>query len=407
MDLVLKNISLLGIPKRDHIERYRNVDIGIENDRISYIGSDCPKGKKTLDAKGYIVLPGIVDPHTHAIWGGSRANEFARRLQGISYTQILEEGGGILSTVHATRKTSPQELKSNALVRSNAMHQNGVTHIEIKSGYGLDPVSEAKILGVANHLYPSDMITPTFLGAHTIPQEYRNTREKYVQQIIDEQLPKCAPLSKFIDVYCDKGAFSLEESIEILKAGQNLGLQIKAHAEQVTHTGIAEKASEMGAVSVEHLEYATDNDISAMKKNGTVAVLLPGAQLYLRDQAPPVFALREAGVPIAIGSDLNPGSSPVYNIWTCATLACLIQGLTMEEALLGITIHAGKALDHPTAGKIEIGFPADLSLYRPPPGDPIELESLLQSMGYNCCILTIKAGEILYAHPNILLQENT
>jgi imidazolonepropionase len=397
MDLVLKNISLLGIPQQDHIIRKNNIHIGVASGRISYIGPDCPQGKNTIDATGLIALPGLVDPHTHAIWGGSRANEFARRLSGTPYTQILEEGGGILSTVRETSKASEKELLHRAKERINAMHGLGVTQIEVKSGYGLNPEIEHKMLRVAGMISSDHRITPTFLGAHTIPLRYRNHRSAYVREIIEEQLPLCAPHAEFIDVYCDRGAFTLDESIAILEAGKKHGLKIKAHAEQVTHTGIAEAAANMGACSVEHLEYAKDSDIAAMKDNGTVAVLLPGAQLYLKDRSPPVEALREAGVPIAIGTDLNPGSSPVFNIWTCATLSCLIQGLTMEEAILGMTIHAGKAIDHPYAGRLELGGPADIALFRSPPGDPIALESLLQSMGYPCCVCTIKGGKIIHS----------
>ena len=397
MDLVLKNISLLVIPFPDHITRKRNIDVGIEKGLIAYIGTDCPRGKMTIDAKGCIALPGLVDPHTHAIWGGSRANEFARRLSGTPYSQILEEGGGILSTVEHTRNTPTETLLDNAHKRIQMMHQYGVTHVEVKSGYGLSVEGESKILTIAKQLSSTDMITPTFLGAHAIPKEFKNHRDQYVRQIIEEQLPVCAPLAKCIDVYCDRGAFTIEESIAILQAGKDLGLKIKAHAEQVTHTGIAEKAAQLGAISVEHLEYATDNDIAAMKEHETVAVLLPGAQLYLKDKSPPVQSLREAGVPMAIGTDLNPGSSPVYNIWTCATLSCILQGLTMEEAILGMTIHAGKAIGHPTAGTIAIGVPADIALFRPPAGDPVELESLLQSMGYTGCVMTIKEGNVIVA----------
>ena len=403
MDLVLKNITLLGIPQQDHIERKRNIDIGIENGVIAYIGIDCPYGKTTINAKGYIALPGLIDPHTHSIWGGSRANEFARRLAGTPYTQILEEGGGILSTVKHTRDAPFETLLEHARKRIQMMHQSGVTHVEVKSGYGLSVDAEKKILSIAQQLSNTDMITPTFLGAHAIPQEYRNQRERYVRQIIEEQLPVCSPLATCIDVYCDRGAFTLEESLAILQAGKEYGLKIKAHAEQVTHTGIAEHAAKMGAISVEHLEYATENDIAAMKEQGTIAVLLPGAQLYLKDQAPPVQALREAGVPIAIGTDLNPGSSPIYNIWTCATLSCILQGLTMEEAMLGMTIHAAKAIDHPTAGKLAEGLPADIALFKPPPGDPLELESLLQSMGYARCVMTIKKGHVIFSTQEIPL----
>ncbi|MAA78286.1 MAG: imidazolonepropionase [Deltaproteobacteria bacterium] len=396
MDIVINNLSLLGIPHSDHIERRRNIHIGIKDGKIAYIGKDLPHGKININGVGSIGLPGLVDPHTHAIWGGSRAHEFSRRLSGTSYSQILEEGGGILSTVEKTREKDFFALHFHAQKRLHAMQKQGVTHFEIKSGYGLSPAAEHKLLSVANKLGQRYHVVPTFLGAHTIPREYRSNRSKYVEEIIKKQLPLCAPLAQCIDVYCDRGAFTLDESIAILKAGKKHGLKIKAHAEQNTHTGIARAAAELGAISVEHLEYAQENDIAAMKENGTVAVLLPGAQLYLKDRSPPVQALREAGVPMAIGTDLNPGSSPVFQLMTCATLACILQGVTIEEAILGITIHAGKAIGDPHAGKIQIDGPANLALFTPPPGDPVRLESLVQSMGYPSCQMTIQSGKIVH-----------
>lgn len=397
MDIIIQNISLLGIPHYDHIERQRNVNIGIQAGNIAYIGKDLPQGEHTINGSGLIALPGLVDPHTHAIWGGSRAQEFSRRLAGTPYSQILEEGGGILSTVEKTRALDHSTLLAHARKRLQSMQAQGVTHFEIKSGYGLSPESEHKILSVANELGKNHHVTPTFLGAHTIPRAYRANRSKYVEQIIEQQLPLCAPLAQCIDVYCDRGAFTLDESIAILQAGKKYGLKVKAHAEQNTHTGIAKAAAELGAISVEHLEYAQEEDIAAMAAHDTVAVLLPGAQLYLKDRSPPIRAFREAGILMALGTDLNPGSSPVFQLMTCATLACVMQGLTIEEALLGITINAGKAIGHPTAGTIQVGGPANLALFAPPPGDPVELESLVQSMGFPSCQLSIQSGQIVYS----------
>ena len=396
MDVVLKNISLLLCPQHDHIERKRNVHIGVKENRIAYIGSDQPHADTVIDASQLIVLPGLIDPHTHAVWGGSRAQEFARRLAGKPYSEILEEGGGILSTVRETRKRTETELHRIAAQRIRAMQRQGVTRVEIKSGYGLSTQHEEKILSVANNLKEKISVSTTFLGAHTIPKEFRKHRDRYVAEIIEEQLPRCAPLAEFIDVYCDRGAFTLDESIAILKAGKKYGLRIKAHAEQVTHTGIAAAAAKLGAISVEHLEYAQSEDIAAMKDHGTIAVLLPGAQLYLKDRSPPVHAFREAGVPMAIGTDLNPGTSPVFNIWTCATLSCILQGLTMEEALLGMTINAAKAVGQEHEGIIVEGGLANLAIFQPPPGDPIELESLMQSMGHASCRATIQNGKIVF-----------
>ncbi len=401
MDLLIKNIAALYRPAAYSLSREYQVSIGIENGLISYIGKakDLPKAKRVVDARNYLCLPGLIDPHPHAIWGGSRAKEFARRLAGESYTKILEEGGGILSTVTQTRTLDKLALSQGCQNRLQTMLSHGVCTVEVKSGYGLNPETERRLLmGAKEARTPLD-VTTTFLGAHTIPKDYRNNRDAYVRQIIEEQLPVCAPHADAIDVYCDRGAFTLDESIEILKAGRAMGLKLKAHAEQVAHTGISAAAAQLGALSVDHLERATDSDIAVLRENDTVAVLLPGAQLYLRDSPPPVDSLREAGVKMAIGTDLNPGSSPVHSSWTCATLSCILQRLTMEEAVLGMTIHAAQAIGQPEKGTIELGNRADLILVQPPYGEPMEIESVLQHLGHSPCKMTIKDGHIVYSAP--------
>jgi imidazolonepropionase len=335
-------------------------------------------------ATGLIGMPGLVDPHTHAIWAGSRSAEFAERLAGADYAEILERGGGILSTVEATRQASIDALRDHFRLRLKQMFLRGVTSVEVKSGYGLDPETEFRMLSVLDRTkwaFPSARFVRTFLGAHTIPAEHRANRTQYVQQVIEEQLPLCAPSADFVDVYCDRGAFDLDESIAILKAGKELGLKVRAHAEQVSYTGIAEAAADLGAIALDHLEHIDDAGIAAMASAGTTAVLLPGAQLYLRDKAPPVEAFREAGISMAVGTDLNPGSSPVHDLWTAATLSCLIQGLTIEEAVLGITRHAAHALGQTNSGVVQVGRNADIALFAPPPGEPATVESLIQHMG--------------------------
>ena len=356
------------------------------NGTIIWIGraTDAPSADEVIDGSGTIGLPGLVDPHTHAVWAGSRSDEFARRLAGASYADILEEGGGILSTVAATRAASTTHLQRTLAARLHRMASRGVTCVEVKSGYGLDPVTEHRMLSVISADESAsglNRLVRTFLGAHTVPAEYRSKRDAYVRQVIDEQLPLCAPMADFVDVYCDRGAFTLDESVAILAAGQRLGLRVRAHAEQVTRTGIAEAAANLGALALDHLERVDDAGIAAMARAGTVAVMLPGAQLYLGDSAPPTAAFREAGVPMAVGTDLNPGSSPVHDLWTAATLACVIQGLTIEEAVIGITRNAGRALGRPDCGILVTGGRADLALFYPPPGEPSAVSSLIQHMG--------------------------
>ncbi|MEL6343834.1 MAG: imidazolonepropionase [Myxococcota bacterium] len=369
--------------------------VAFTGDSVSYVGptQGAPPAKDHLSGEGLVGLPGLIDCHTHAVWAGSRADEFARRLAGEDYTAILEAGGGIRSTVRATRAAASDELVQRARQRLVGMRHRGVTTVEIKSGYGLDPQTERRILLAARQCNDIVRVVPTFLGAHTIPDAFRTDRAGYVRQIIDEQLPLCAPLADNIDVYCDSGAFTLEEAERILAAGAAHGLKIRAHAEQVAYTGIAARAAEMGATSVDHLERLDEADVEALAAHGTVAVMLPGAQLYLRDTTPPVEALRAAGVPMAVATDLNPGTSPIHDLWTAATLACVLQRLTIEEALLGITRHAGMALGRPELGWLGPGSAADLALFAPPPGEPATAASLIQQMGWNAAHIIIQNGQ--------------
>ena len=384
-DLLVHHIQMLYTcaPGAEGLGARPDHSVAFSEGAVSWIGpaERAPDALQVVDGAGLIGLPGLVDPHTHAVWAGSRADEFRRRLAGASYSEILEAGGGILSTVRATRAASRADLAADARERLLNLRGHGVTTVEIKSGYGLDPATEARLLQAAWDCADTVRVVPTFLGAHAIPAELRGDRAAYVEQVLHEQLPRCAPLAECIDVYCDRGAFTLDESVRILEAGRAAGLKIKAHAEQVAYTGIAAAAAALGAVSVEHLERLDDAGVAALAAHGTVAVLLPGAQLYLRDSAPPVAALREAGVPMALGSDLNPGSSPVHDPWTIATLSCILQGLTVEEAVLGLTRHAGAALGRPELGWLGAGSVGDLVLFRPPPGEPADVSALVHQMG--------------------------
>lgn len=405
LDLLITNIATLYTMQGEDLGKMEQAALfiksSLKDSSINYFGKKehAPAAKRVLDASGCLVLPGLVDSHTHAIWAGSRSDEFARRLQGVAYSEILEQGGGILSTVSATRASSLERLSQVGRQRVKRLLMQGVTSLEIKSGYGLSVQDEYKILLAiqAVQAASNQHIHPTFLGAHTIPKEYRTNRSAYVSQIIKEQIPKCAPKAKFIDVYCDRGAFDLDESIAILKAGAEHGLKIKAHAEQVAHTGISAAAAKLGAISVEHLERATENDCAALAEHGTTAVLLPGAQFYLKDSAPPVQALREFGVPMAVASDLNPGSSPVHNLWTCATMACILQGLTPKEAILGITRNGAKAIDDSRAGFIGLDSYADCVVVRPAAGEPLTYESIIQHIGGHTVEAVISKGQLIYS----------
>ncbi len=363
----------------------RDAAIVRDGARIVYAGPDAgaPAAAIERDASGCVALPGLVDPHTHSVWAGSRSAEFRERLAGATYAEILERGGGILSTVAATRAASEEALTEWAARRLARMAARGVAVVEVKSGYGLTPADEARMLRVA--VAAGDRagvaVVPTFLGAHTVPAEHRARRDAYVAQIIEEQLPAVVGVARFVDAYVDRGAFTLEEGVAVLAAGRALGLGVRVHAEQVAYTGIAEAAARLGARSADHLERLDAAGAAAMGEAGTIAVLLPGAMLYLRDTAPPIGLLRAHGVRMAVGTDLNPGSSPVDDLWTCATLACVTMGLTVEEALLGITAVAADSLDLPEHGRIRVGGPASALLVRPPPGEPADPGVLIQHLG--------------------------
>lgn len=401
-ELLVHHISRLLTcdPERGGLGALDDASVAVAEGRIVWIGpaAHAPGADEVIDASGLVGLPGLVDCHTHAVWAGSRAGEFRRRLAGVPYSEILEAGGGILSTVAATRAASRDTLAFHARERLRGLRSHGVTTVEVKSGYGLSPAAEETQLEAAWDCRDTVRVVPTFLGAHTIPEAFRSLRLRgaYVRQVIEEQLPRCAELADFVDVYCDRGAFDLDESRAILEAGRDLGLGVRAHAEQVAYTGIAAVAAELGASCVDHLERLDDAGVAALARHGTVAVLLPGAQLYLRDSAPPVAALREAGVPMAVATDLNPGSSPVHDPWTVATLACILQGLTVEEAILGLTRHAGRALARPELGWLGTDSVADLALFAPPPGEPPREDALVQHMAAHRALLVVRDGEVVH-----------
>lgn len=398
-DLLVHNAAALVTcaPDRCGLGVIEGGSVAFSEGEVVYVGpaDHAPGAEHVLDAEGLVAMPGLVDPHTHAVWAGSRADEFAQRLRGVSYSEILEAGGGILSTVSATRQASRLQLAELARARLLGLRARGVTTVEIKSGYGLSLEHEARMLEAAWDCTDVIDVVPTFLGAHTVPAEHRGNRDRYVRDVIEVQLPAIAraELAVACDVYCDRGAFTVDEAVAILEQARSLGLSTRVHAEQVAYTGIAEKAAELGATSADHLERIDDAGIAAMAAHGTVAVLLPGAQLYLRDSAPPVAALRAAGVPIALGTDLNPGSSPVHDPLAIATLACVLQRLTPTEALLGLTRNAGAALGRSELGWLGPGSAADLVLYAPPPGEPAAPASLVQQLGAVHTVAVVRHGE--------------
>jgi imidazolonepropionase len=397
IDLLVHQLTRLYTcdPSGEGLAGLQDVSVGFNEGKLCYLGpaAQAPSAVSIIDGRGCVGLPGLVDPHTHAVWAGSRSDEFEQRLAGAKYSDILEAGGGILSTVAATRAADERTLTEHCRARLQGMRARGVTTVEIKSGYGLTPEAEAKMLRAARAASDTVRVSTTFLGAHTIPAELRGDRQAYVDQVLGPQLQLCAPLADQIDVYCDRGAFTLEEAVSILAAGKVAGLSIRAHAEQVSHTGIAGAAARLGATAVDHLEQLSPADIETMAQYGCIAVLLPGAQAYLGDPPPPVAAMRKAGVKMAIGTDLNPGSSPLHDLWTAATLACIHQGLTVIEAILGITRHAGLALGRTDLGWLGEGSVADMAVFRPPPGEPPTAASLVQHMGRGGAMAVIRDGQ--------------
>jgi len=384
---LLRGVAELWDGSRVH----RGVAVAWRGARITWIGPEAaaPEAEEVVDLDGAIVVPGLVDAHTHAVWAGSRADEFVARLGGASYSEILERGGGIHSTVRATRLATVEELVHTAEARLEGMLARGVTTVEVKSGYGLQLATELRQLRAAAACDVGVEVLPTYL-AHVLPPD--RPRTAWVDEVVHEHLPAVVGQVHAVDVYCDRGAYTLEEADRILRAAGALGLGLHVHAEQVEHTGVARLAGELGALSADHLERVDAAGVAAMAAGGTVAVLLPGAMLYLRDTPPPVAALRAAGVPLAVATDLNPGSSPVTDLWTCATLACLTMGLTVEEALGGITRQGARALGRADLGWLGPGAAADLAVFRPPPGEPPRVASLVQYLGGHLAEQVYKAG---------------
>jgi imidazolonepropionase len=323
-----------------------------------------------FDGRDALVTPGLVDCHTHLVYGGQRANEFAMRLAGATYEEVAKAGGGIVSSVRATREADEDTLYAQAAKRLDQLLCDGVCAIEIKSGYGLALEQERKQLRVARRLGETHGVTvrTTFLGAHALPPEYAGRSGDYIELVCNEMLPALAAegLVDAVDVFCERIAFSLAETERVFQAAKALGLPVKLHAEQLSDMGGAALAARYGALSCDHIEHLSDEGIAAMREAGTVAVLLPGAYYTLRDtHLPPIEALRAAGVPMAVSTDHNPGTSPVLSLLLMVNMACTLFRLTVPEALAGVTRHAACALGlQDTHGALAVGRPANFVLWQ-------------------------------------------
>lgn len=365
--------------------------VGTMRDWSGGLSPDFPE----FDASGTVVLPGFVDSHTHAMFAGDRADEFGMRARGATYQEIAEAGGGILSTVRSVRAASKKELKRTTSRYLLDMMRHGTTTVEIKSGYGLDMDSEVRMLEGINELAQEEMMTvvPTFLGAHAVPPEYKRDTGAYVALIVDHILPYIGKknLARFCDVFCEKGYFETEASEKILFEGKRMGLEPKIHAEELTASGGAELAAKVGAVSADHLERITPPGIRALREAGVVAGILPGVSFFLNHGYAPARALIDAGVPVALATDFNPGSCMSYSMPLMMSIACTQMHMAPEEAITAATINGAAALRlSSTCGSIEVGKQADLLI-----ADVPDYRHLVYHFGTNHVRRTVKRGTLL------------
>jgi imidazolonepropionase len=395
-DLVIKNARIITMDSDNRI--LDNAQLAIKDGCISHFGAqnDFIDALHMIDAKHQLLTPGLIDCHTHLIYAGNRADEFALRQQGVSYAEIAQRGGGIIATVKATRQASIETLTAMALQRAKIMLAHGTTTVEIKSGYGLDTETEIKMLKVARALANQIDITviSTFLGAHAIPPEFKQNADGYIDHIISEMLPRISndQLAVFIDAFCESIAFTPAQVERLFQAAMKYGFKIKLHAEQLTDQKAAVLAAKYQACSVDHLEFLAADDCKMLANGKTVAVLLPGAYYFLKEsKLPPLAALRDQQIPIAIATDANPGSSPFLTLPLMMNMGCILFGLSVDEVWRGVTIHAAKALDMAhQIGSIETGKQADLILWA-----CHDINDVVYNPTVNYCNQIIKAGRIL------------
>jgi imidazolonepropionase len=412
MQLLLKNIKQLVTVNSDgalsrtgksmrELGIIENASVFIEDGVIKWVGKSAAfkeklkKDADTIDASTYVALPGFVDAHTHLVFAGTRENEFAMRTEGKTYQQIAEQGGGILSTVKATRAATKTELKKLASKRLDSMMQHGTTTVEAKSGYGLDEDSEIKILEAINELdkeHPMSVVS-TFLGAHAVPPEFKGKPDDYVQLICERMLRYISrkKLARFCDVFCDKGYFTVEQTRRIFEKARSLGFDLKIHADELANIGASGLAADLSAVSADHLENISGDEIRRLKKAGVVAMLLPGVSFFLNHPHANARAFIDAGIPVAIASDFNPGSCMSFSMPLMMTIACTQMKMTPEEAITATTLNAAAALKlSDNIGSIEVGKQADIVLYEIP-----NYQYLAYNFGVNLVSKVIKKGTIL------------
>ena len=406
LDLLITNIGSLVTPEgksarygkaQGEVKQISGAAIGMKDGLIAFVGdkSRAPEAKEVVDAGGRLVTPGLVDSHTHLVFGGWRNNELELKLKGVPYLDILKAGGGILSTVRSTHAASESELVEKTLGFTHEMLALGTTTCEVKSGYGLSTEMEIKQLRVAkkvNEIGTMDLV-PTFMGAHALPEDYKEDREAFIKLVCEEMLPavKEQNLAEFCDIFCETGVFTPEETHTVLSAAKELGFKLKAHTDEIDCLGGAIVAAELGATSCEHLIASDFDSIRALAKSGTVGVLLPATAYYLDKPYAPARDMLEAGMAVAVGSDFNPGSSPSLNLQFAMALACIKYRLTPEETITAVTLNAAAAVGRAeSVGSLEIGKKADLVIW-----EAEELSYLFYRFGSNLVNTVVKNGEIL------------
>jgi imidazolonepropionase len=371
--MIWTNANILSMAAGEY-ELISKAALVVENNKIAWLGrvTDLPEmyqQQEKKDLTGKLITPGFIDCHTHVVYAGNRSNEFELRLKGASYAEISKQGGGIISTVESTRSATEEVLLRESLPRVKSMIANGVTTLEIKSGYGLDLDTEIKMLKVARKISTilPVKIKTTLLAAHAVPIEYKGQADKYIDLVCQEIIPKVAELglADAVDAFCEGIGFSVGQVEKIFTAAQKYKLPIKLHAEQLSNLGGSCLAAKYKALSADHLEYLDEAGVLAMAESGSVAVLLPGAFYFLKEShKPPVELLRQYKVPIAIATDCNPGSSPTTSLPLMLNMACILFGLTVEEALRSVTYNAAKALGVlGSTGSLEIGKDADIAIW--------------------------------------------
>ena len=404
-DSLWHNVHLATMCEKKGYGIIKDAAIAVQDGHLIWVGpaqslppNALEKAREIHDLNSAWISPGLIDCHTHLVYAGSRAREFEMRLNGASYEAIAQAGGGILNTVRAVRAASEGALYEQSLPRLAAMQAEGLTTVEIKSGYGLNRESELKMLRVARRLGRDTGVTviPTFLGAHALPPEFKGRSDAYIDSVIGDMLPAVAAegLAAAVDVFCERIAFTPAQTERVFQAARQHGLKIKLHAEQLSDQKGAVLAARYGALSVDHLEYIGKDGVDALAGTRTVAVLLPGAFFFLNEtRKPPVEHLRKSGIPMAVSTDCNPGSSPTTSPLLMINMACILFGLTPAEALAGFTMNAARALGlQQQIGSLSVGKKADFVVW-----NISEPADLAYRMGGNPCRMTVKEGKVLYS----------